>query len=148
MEWETEWFYTECSGSGWIVVELVKLYITTHEQRVHGAMEPTVPRWRNRSTQEVSKHGPHRGKEAGHSECILNVFVLTSVCYWKRLVKDLREGGANSNGGVNQLFDQIFPKCVWKWRKLDREGNARPKFYYVDPLLVCLLVCLSVCLPV
>ena len=35
----------------------------------------------------------------------------------------------------NLSFGQISPKIAWKWRKLDREGGSRPKFYYFDPPL-------------
>ena len=39
--------------------------------------------------------------------------------------------------GTNLLFGQIFLKATWKWRKLDQEGAADPKFYYADPALPC-----------
>ena len=32
-------------------------------------------------------------------------------------------------------FGQILPKTAWKWKKLDREGEGRPKIYCVDPPL-------------
>ena len=37
--------------------------------------------------------------------------------------------------GDNLLISQILQQTAWKWRKLDREGSERPKFYYVDPPL-------------
>ena len=46
-----------------------------------------------------------------------------------------RGGGANSPGGTNIRFWQNFPKTAWNWKNLDPRGDARPKFYYVDPPL-------------
>ena len=41
--------------------------------------------------------------------------------------------------GANLLFSQNLPKTERKWRKLDREGGVRQKFYYVDqPLLTAM----------
>ena len=42
-----------------------------------------------------------------------------------------RGGGANSPGGANIRFCQIFPKTAWNWKKLGPEGRAPP----LDPPL-------------
>ena len=47
-----------------------------------------------------------------------------------------QRGAPIPKGGANLLIGQNLPQTAWKWRKLDREGGARPKSYYVDPPLL------------
>ena len=80
----------------------------------------------------------------------LNAVILESIVHGGNAVTDpefSRGGGANPRVGRGEgdiRFCQIFPKTAWKWKfsqKLHENeriwigGQARPKFYYVDPPL-------------
>ena len=54
----------------------------TESPRCDGTDSAAVNEW----IYAGGKYRPHKGKEPGHSEFILYIFVLTSVCYWKLLV--------------------------------------------------------------
>ena len=68
---------------------------------------------------------------------LINALFLRRIIYYS--VADLgfpRGMGADSPGGTNIRFCQNFPKTSWNWKNLDPRGDARPKFYYVDPPLL------------
>ena len=46
-----------------------------------------------------------------------------------------QKGTPTPRVGANLLFSQTSMQTAWKWRKLIREGRARPKFVSVDPSL-------------
>ena len=68
-----------------------------------------------------------------------------NIILWRHLIRKtccqavedpgfLREGGANSPGGANIRFCQIFTKTAWNWKNLDRRVGGRGHASLAPPL--------------